>query len=95
MLVKCIGRTCSFDCWMRWEDNTVSNMNDFHAFKSTGGCSDGSSGGGGRGFGCGGIVVVFVILLLLFFVVSGASWDAIDTLLGLGFLAFLFARKLF
>lgn len=65
-------------------------MDDFHAYKSTGGGSGGNSGGGG--FGCGWVVVVVVIIVLLFFIFSGASWDAIDTLLGLGFLVFLFVR---
>lgn len=73
----------------------MPDMDDFHAFKSTSGGSDGSSGGGGKGFGCGWVVIVIVVLLLLFFIADGASWDAIDTLLGLGFLAFLFARSLF
>ena len=68
-------------------------MNDYHAFKSTSGDSGGSSGdGGGKGFGCGRIVIVIVIILLISFIADGASWDAIDTLLGLGFLAFLFFR---
>ena len=69
-------------------------MDDFHAFKST----SGGSGGGGSssgGFGCGWVVIVIVVIMLIFFIADGASWDAIDTLLGLGFLAFLFARSLF
>lgn len=66
-------------------------MDDFHAYKSTSGGSGGDSGGGG-GFGCGWAVIVVVIIVLLFFIFSGASWDAIDTLLGLGFLLFLFVR---
>lgn len=65
-------------------------MDDFHAYKSTSGGSGGNSGGGG--FGCGLAVIVVVIVVLLFFIFSGASWDAIDTLLGLGFLVFLFVR---
>ena len=52
----------------------------------------GSSGGGGKGFGCGWIVIVIVVILLISFIADGASWDAIDTLLGLGLLAFLFFR---
>ena len=67
-------------------------MNDYHAFKSTGGGSDGGSSGGGGGFGCGCIVIVIVVLMLIFFITNGASVDAIDTLLGLGFIAFLFLR---
>ena len=68
-------------------------MNDYHAFKSTSGGSGGSSGGGGgKGFGCGWIVIVIVVILLISFIADGASWEAIDTLLGLGLLAFLFFR---
>jgi len=71
----------------------MPDMNDYHAFKSTSGGSGGSSGGGGgKGFGCGWIVIVIVVFLLIFFIADGASWDAIDTLLGLGLLAFLFFR---
>ena len=72
----------------------MPDMNDYHAFKSTSGGSGGSSGGGGgKGFGCGWIVIVIVVILLLIsFIADGASWDAIDTLLGLGLLAFLFFR---
>lgn len=71
----------------------MPDMNDYHAFKSTSGGSGGSSGGGGgKGFGCGWIVIVFVVILLISFIADGASWEAIDTLLGLGLLAFLFFR---
>ena len=38
------------------------------------------------------IVIVIVAILLISFIADGASWDAIDTLLGLGLLAFLFFR---
>lgn len=67
-------------------------MNDYHAFKST---SGGSKGGSGGGFGCGWVVIVIVAIALIFFIADGTSWDAIDTLLGLGLIAFLFARTLF
>ena len=66
----------------------MPDINDYHAFKSTSGGSGGSSGGG-KGFGCGWIVIVIVVLMLVFFIADGASWDAIDTLLGLGLLAYL------
>jgi len=69
-------------------------MDDFHAFKSTSGGSGGGGSGSG-GFGCGWVVIVIVVIMLIFFIADGASWDAIDTLLGLGFLAFIFARSLF
>ena len=72
----------------------MPGMDDFHAFKSTGSSSGGNSGSGG-GFGCGWIVIIIVVVMLIFFIADGASWDAIDTLLGLGFIAFLFARSLF
>ena len=70
----------------------MPDMNDFHAFKSTSCGDDGGSNGGGGGkwdFGCGWVVIVIVAYMLIHFIFSGASWDAIDTLLGLGFLAFL------
>ena len=74
----------------------MPNLNDFHAFKSTGGGGDNKSGGGsGGGCGCGWIVIVIVALYLLFFIANGAGWEAIDCLLGFGFIAFLFARSLF
>jgi len=70
-------------------------MSDYHAYKSTSGGSGGGGGGGGhRGMGCGWIVIVIVVLMLLFFVSKGASWGSIDTLLALGFLAFLYVRWL-
>ena len=71
----------------------MPNLNDFHTFKSTKG--NGTSGGKGGGFGCGWIVIVIVVFMLISFIADGASWKAIDTLLGLGLLVFLFARSLF
>ena len=75
----------------------MPNLNDYHAFKNTsgGGSGGGKGGGKGGGFGCGWIVIAIVAYMLIFFIADGASWEAIDTLLGLGFLAFLFARSLF
>lgn len=71
----------------------MSNMNDYHSFKSTSGGSDGGNNGGGGGFGCATwIVIVVVALFLIFFITDGASWEAIDTLLGIGLLIFLFVR---
>ena len=68
----------------------MPNLNDYHAYKSTQGGSGGSRGGNNGPNGGGWIVIVIVALLLIYFVFSGASWDAIDSLLGLGFLAYLF-----
>lgn len=45
-----------------------------------------------KSFGLGWVVIVIVAIMLIFFIADGTSWDAIDTLLGLGFLAFLFFR---
>lgn len=75
------------------EENAMPDIDDYYAFKSTGGGSGGGSGGGGSGGSW--IVIVIVVLMLIFFIADGASWAAIDTLLGLGFLAFLCARFLF
>ena len=72
----------------------MPDLNDYHANKSTSG--GGGSPGRGKGFGCGGwTVIVIVVALLIFFIADGASWDAIDTLLGLGLIAFLIAKTLF
>ena len=76
----------------------MPDLNDFHAFKNTSGDGDGGGSGGGKkggGFGLGWVVIAIVAILLVSFIADGASWDAIDTLLGLGLLAFLFARSLF
>lgn len=73
----------------------MPDLNDFHAFQSTSSESNGNGGGGGGGggnFGCGWVVIIVVIFMLIFFIADGASWDAIDSLLGMGFLAFLFFR---
>ena len=72
----------------------MPDLNDYHAFKSTSG--GGGNSNGGKGFGCGvWAVIVIVVVLLIFFVADGASWDAIDTLLGLGLLAFLVVKSFF
>ena len=74
------------------------NLDDFHAYESTSQETDhsnGSGGTGGDGFGLGWIVIILVGVMLFYFLFSGASRDAIDSLLGVGFLAFLFARSLF
>ncbi len=74
----------------------MPDMNDYHAFKSTGGGTDSGSGeSGGGGFGLGWVVIVIVVFLLISFIADGAGWEAIETLLALGFLAFLFAKSLF
>ena len=76
----------------------MSKLDEFHAFKATSEDSNNDrkvENGNGLNFGSGWIVIVIVVLMLLFFIISGASVDAIDTLLGLGFLAFLFAKSLF
>ena len=53
------------------------------------------SAGDGLDFGAGWVVIVVVAILLISFIIMGTTWDAIDSLLGLGFLAFLFARAVF
>lgn len=74
----------------------MPNMKDYHAFKNTSGGGDNNGGSsGGQGFGCGWVVIVIVAFMLIFFIADGASWEAIDSLLGFGLIAFLFARSLF
>ena len=76
----------------------MSDLSDFHAYKST---SSGSGlnagrGGGGKRLGCGGRAVIgLAAMLLICFIADDASWDAIDSLLGSGLLAVLFFRWLF
>lgn len=67
---------------------------DYHAFNSTsGGSGSSGGGGGGGGFGCATWVVIGIVgFFLISFIADGASWDAIDTLLGFGLLLFLFVR---
>ena len=69
----------------------MPDINNYHAFESTTG---GSSGSGGGGLGCSWIIIVIVIIMLLSFIADGASIDAIDSLLGIGFLAFIVVRWL-
>ncbi len=71
----------------------MPNINDYHAFKNT---SGGSGGSGGSGIGCAGwIVIGIVVFMLISFIADGASWEAIETLLAFGLIAFLLARWLF
>lgn len=68
----------------------MPNLNDYHGFKSTSGGSDNGGSSGGGGSGCGFWVVIGIIVFI--FLISGASWEAIETLLALGFIAYLFFR---
>lgn len=69
----------------------MPDMNDFHAFKNTGG--GGSSGGGsGRGFGCGWIAILVVAFFVIFCIFNGAGFDVIQYFLAYGIIAFLFLR---
>ena len=74
----------------------MPSLKNCHSYKSTGSKngSNGTGKGGGFGF-VGWAIIVIVALLLICFLANGASWDAIDTLLGLGLLAFLFFIWLF
>ena len=68
------------------------NHGDYHAYKSTGGNSGGGSGGS---LGClPWAVLVIVFLLLMYFIINNANWDAIDSLLAFGAIAFLIARSI-
>ena len=74
----------------------MSDWDDYHAYKNT--CEDlddENNGGGTSGGGCGCAVIVFLAFLLIYFVANGASWDAIDCLLGFGFIVFLIVRSMF
>mgnify|MGYP003466948639 FL=1 len=77
------GKKDAFDHYM---DMKVTSASD-NKFKSTN-----NSTGNNRRVGLGWVAIIVVVIMLIFFIADGASWDAIDTLLGLGFLAFLFLR---
>ena len=62
----------------------MPNLNDYHNYKNSGG---GSNNGGGSG--CGGWIIGIIIFFLICFIFDGASWAAIETLLALGFIAYL------
>lgn len=74
----------------------MSNSNDYHAYKNTNGGTGGNGGSGGTGIGCAAwIVIGLVVFLLISFIADGAGWEAIETLLAFGIIAFLLARWLF
>ena len=81
-----------------WNGNDHrDSFDDYMDYKASGsGNDDGNKNqpGGGDGCGCVGVVVAIVAIMLIYFIFSGASWDAIDSLLGFGFLAFIFVRWL-
>ena len=79
------GKKDSFDHFMDQKVmSETSNEND-NTPKNT-------SKGTDMRFGWGWGVIVIVVIMLIFFIADGASWDAIETLLGFGLLAFLFFR---
>ena len=74
----------------------MPNINDYHAYKSTSGGTGCQGGSGGSGIGCAAwIVIGIVAFMLISFVADGASWEAVETLLAFGLIAFLLARWLF
>jgi len=74
----------------------MPDLNDFHAYKSTSGGTGGTGGSGGGGIGCAAWMVIgIVVFMLIFFLADGASWEAIETLLAFGLIAFLLVRWLF
>lgn len=74
----------------------MPDLNDFHAYKSTSGGTGGTGGSGGGGIGCAAWIVIGIVgFMLIFFLADGASWEAIETLLTFGIIAFLLARWLF
>lgn len=82
------GKKDSFDHYMDHKvvsETSKDSNNSNNKNRSAGGRS-------GLNFGWGWGVIVIVVIMLISFIADGASWDAIDTLLGLGLLAFLFFR---
>lgn len=69
----------------------IHDHNEYHKYESiTKGSNNVVGSGVGKPSLGGWIVIIIVIIMLIHFIFNDASWDAIDTLLGLGFLAFLF-----
>lgn len=74
----------------------MPNINDYHAYKSTSGGTGGQGGSGRSGMGCAAwIVIGIVAFMLISFIADGVSWEAIETLLTFGLIAFLLTRWLF
>jgi hypothetical protein len=85
------GKKDSFDHFM--DNKVMSETSDDKNNPSSGsGNKKNNNSGKGLNFGWGWGVIVIVAFFLISFIADGASWDAIDTLLGLGLLAFLFFR---
>lgn len=74
------GHRDSFDDYMDYKISNSDSDDNMHKHS------------GGTELGCGWGVIVIVAIMLIYFIFNGASFEAIDTLLGLGFLAFLFAK---
>ena len=74
----------------------IHDPNEFHKFKSTSGGSNNGGGSGRKGpSGAGWVVIIIVGYFFLHFLFSGASWEAIETLLALGIIAYLFFNWVF
>lgn len=84
------GKKDSFDHFMDNKVMSETSEDKNNPFSGYGNKQNNS--GKGLNFGWGWGVIVIVAFFLISFIADGASWDAIDTLLGLGLLAFLFFR---
>ena len=74
----------------------IHDPKEYNAYKSTSGGSNksGGSGSGGPGFG-GWVVIIIFAYFFLSFIFSGASWEAIETLLAFGLIAYVVVKSLF
>lgn len=66
----------------------IHDHNEYHKYKST----TNGSGVGFRISGPGWIIIIIVVIFLISFISDGASWEAIETLLALGFILYLFFK---
>lgn len=75
----------------------IHDSNEYHKFKSTSGGSGNGFGGSSKNgsSGAGWVIIIIVGYFFLNFLFSGASWEAIETLLALGILAYLFFNWVF
>lgn len=77
------GKKDTFDHYMDMKVTSDSDNQCKSTYNNT---------GNNRRFGLGWVAIVVVVIMLIYFIAEGATWDAIDRLLGFGFIAFLFLR---
>ena len=73
----------------------MPDLDDFHAFQSTGGGSDDNTGSNGGGSGCGWFIVIAIFVVVFSIAIGIVNLEAIGFILGLVFLVFLVVNSFF